>query len=144
MIKKSTRRYDVEIYKNEELTKEILDSIKVGDRISQTTKYMKVVGVSENYIFAIQNLFGEAYYSIFDKHPSGFSYNMIYYPHCRERGKYYCGTMGLIGGGTYEDYNTPEGVEENLRVLESGEVEMSVRRCYTYNELTIARGKKDE
>ena len=141
MVRKETRNYNIEIYKNEELTKEILDSIKVGDRISQETKYMKVVGVSENFIFATQNLFGEVYYAVFDKNPSEGSHNAVWYPNCRIKGKYYCAPMGLIGGESYEEYDTPEGVQKNLEALESGKVETSWRRAYTYYELTIARKK---
>lgn len=133
MIKRIKKVYD----NPTELSKEIFDEIKVGDSISQGKKPMKVVGISENYIFAVQNNFGELYYSIFSKHPATHSRNEYNYPHCLKLNYYYCGPMNLIGGGSYEDYNTQEGVKENLRVLESGEFEISERRTYTYDKLTV-------
>lgn len=126
---KQSRNFNIKVYKNSEVTKEILDDIKVGDRISQTTKYMKVVGVSENFIFAVQNNFGELWHSVFSKTPD---YN----------GRYFCGPMNGMGGCAWEDVDTPEGVQKNLDLLESRVAEISRRRTFYYTFLTIAKKKE--
>ena len=133
MIKRIKKVYD----NPTELSKEIFDEIKVEDSISQGKKPMKVVGVSENYIFAVQNNFGELYYSIFSKHPATHSRNELYMPYCLKKDYYYCGPMNILFGESYADIDTEEGVKENLRVLESGEFEISEKRAYTYDTLTV-------
>lgn len=131
------------IINNKDLTIDIWNSIKVGDSISQGKKPMRVIGVNDKYVIALQNNFGEVYYSIFDKYPSDCSYNYIYAPHCRIKDSYYCGPTNLWGGSLpnccENDLKniTKEEVEEWLRQLNCGDIEISLRQSYTYPQLTI-------
>lgn len=126
------------IYNNpNDLDIEVFNSIKVGDSISQGKKPMKVLAVSDNYIFAVQNNFGKMYYSIFAKKPSTTTYNEFYYPNCRKTGYYYCGPMDNWGGSAVYDIKTEEGARANLMHIESGDSEISWKRNYTYKKLTV-------
>lgn len=49
-----------------DITREILDTIKVGDlvKINDWTKPLRVKAVSENYFVMVSNLFGKPMYSV--------------------------------------------------------------------------------
>lgn len=95
------------------LTKEVLDSIKVGDRVKCNgwKKPMKITAVSENYFIMTQNLFGRVYYSICEKLPSKITCN-----HYNE-GMFRIGADNYYG---YYDYDNKEECEEALIRLEDG------------------------
>lgn len=54
-----------------EVTREILNTIKVGDlvRVNNWDKPMQVKAVSENYFVMTQNMSGDTYYSVCSKLP---------------------------------------------------------------------------
>ena len=111
--------------------KAILDTIKVGDLIlcNEWKKPLRVQIVSENFFIMTQNLFGQCCYSIFDKRPSNFSRNSI-----REK-------FPTIGMDNYIfgkfDYFKPEDLKAAIKELESGEMELSVRRSCALINIAI-------
>lgn len=96
-----------------EITKEVLDTIEVGDFVKCNTwqKPMIVVAVSKNYFIMLQKHFGEFAYSICEKLPSKLTHNM-YNKGCFRIGpdNYYC---------AYSYYNLKD-CEEALIRLEDG------------------------
>ena len=96
-----------------ELTKEILDGIKVGDfvKCNHWKKPMIVVAVSKNYFIMVAKHFKTFTYSICEKLPSKFTHNM-YDEGCFRIGadNYYC----------YYDYCKLKNCEEALIRLEDG------------------------
>ena len=83
-----------------EITKDVLDNIKVGMlvKINDWKRPMKVVGVSENYFCMIQNVCGNICYSVCEKKPwSGIRYNQMI------GGMFHCSTDNMVFG--YMDHN---------------------------------------
>lgn len=120
----------------DEVTKEILDTIKVGNmvKINDWRKPMKVVGVSENYFCMIQNNFGELYYSVCEKKPwKGIRYNAMI------GGRFHCGTDNMVFG--YGDFgyrfDNEEQIREYLSAFERGEIELSQRTSVPISRLYI-------
>ena len=97
----------------EEVTKDILDSIEVGNfvKCNGWRKPMMVVAVSKNYFIMIARHFKTFTYSICEKLPSKFTHNM-YDEGCFRIGpdNYYC----------YYDYFNLEECKEALIRLEDG------------------------
>lgn len=120
-----------EIYKRP--TKEVLDTIKVGDLIkcNDWKKPLSVKAVSENYFIMVRNHFGQPLYSICDKRPSDFSRNYIEY------GKPTIGMDSWVFGRF--DYFNQEDIDEAIKELESGETEMSVRNSVALEIIYIKR-----
>ena len=84
-----------------EITKEILDNIKVGMlvKINDWKRPMKVVGVSENYFCMIQKVCGKISYSVCEKKPwGGIRHNSM------RGGMFHCGTDNMIFGYLGFDY----------------------------------------
>lgn len=95
--------------------------LQVGDkiRVNDWEEIFTVCGVSENYVLAHS---GQEY-TIISKHPTNYQYNGIM------TGAYVCAPDSLIFGyaGGYH-FDNAEWVEIYLNELESGKIEMSIRR----------------
>lgn len=124
-----------------EITKEVLDTIKIGDliKVNDWKKPMQVKGVSENYAVMVQKNFGKEYYSVIEKKPwEGTVHNLM------TSGNFHCGKDNWIFGSAYFDYNfnNVEGVVKYLQEFESGETELSVRNAIPILELHVKSGQK--
>lgn len=122
-------------YKQITLNKEELDKIKPGQfvKINNWYRGLKVKAITENYIIAAKKSFDGFIYSVIYKHPANFNHNKIV------KDKYYCGTDNKIFGDMYFDYNFDdiEKIQDYLNRFESGELEISHRRCESINTLFI-------
>lgn len=81
-----------------DITREILDTIKVGDlvKINDWTKPLRVKAVSENYFVMVSNLFGKPMYSVCSKLPwKGVRHNAM------TGGMFHCGADNWIFGSPY-------------------------------------------
>ena len=124
-----------------DITREILDTIKVGDliKVNDWKKPMRVKAVSENYFVMTQNLFGDTYYSVCSKLPwEGIRYNSM------RGGMFHCSTDDWVFGSPlsidYENLYQFENEEANQKYLqqfEDGECELSERRGIAIYELYI-------
>lgn len=127
------------------VTKEILDTIKVGDlvKINDWKKPMKVKAVSENYFVMTQKQFGNTYYSVCSKLPwNGFMYNNM------RGGMFHCSSDNWIFGSPlsiyYPDLYEFENEDANQKYLqqfESGECELSERRGIAIYDLYVKGGE---
>lgn len=120
----------------ENVTKEILDNIKVGNlvKINNWKRPMKVVGVSENYFAMIQKICGKVYYSICEKKPwDGIRHNDMI------GGMFHIGTDDMIFGYMDFDYefNDEKQIKNYLQAFENGEIELSVRRSVPIYDLYV-------
>ena len=123
-----------------DITKPLLDEIKVGDliRVNDQKKPMRVNSVSENYFVMTQNNFGEIYYSVVEKKPwteGGISRNKM------AGGMFHCGTDNVIGGcATMPHYFENESIAyEYLERFECGYFELSVRTSIPIHHLYVKR-----
>lgn len=119
-----------------EITKDILDSVKVGMlvKINNWKRPMKVVGVSENYFCMIQKVCGNVCYSVCEKKPwGGIRHNAM------QGGMFHCGTDNMIFGYIGFDYkfDDEEQIKEYLQAFESEEIELSVRNGIPIFDLYI-------
>ena len=119
-----------------EITKNILDDIKIGDlvKINDWRRPMRVVGVSENYFCMIQKVCGEICYSVCEKKEwEGIRYNAMV------GGMFHCGTDNIVFG--YDDFNykfdDEKQIQKYLNAFESGEVQLSVRTSIPIVELYV-------
>jgi len=118
------------------VTKEILDSIKTGNfiKINDWKRPMKVVGVSDNYFVMIQKVCGNICYSVCEKKPwGGIRYNAM------RGGMFHCSTDNTLFGFIDFDYKF-DNSEENKRYLkafENGDIEISQRNAVPIFELYI-------
>ena len=127
------------VYEN--VTREILDTVKVGDliKVNDWKKPMKVKAVSENYFVMTQNIFGNIYYSVCSKLPwEGIRHNDF------TGGMYHCGPDDYIFGSPlcadYDDLYTFEDEVANRKYLESfenGETQLSERRGICIDSIAI-------
>lgn len=121
-----------------EIKKEILDSIKVGDyiKINDWKRPLIVRGVSKNYFFMSQNMFGKVLYSVCEKIPwGGIRYNAM------RGGMFHCGTDNMVFGYCDFDYETKD-VDEINQYLEAFEnktygLELSHRTSVPIYELYV-------
>lgn len=126
------------------ITKEILDTIKVGDliKVNNWKKPMKVKAVSANYFVMTQNLFGDTYYSVCEKLPwGGVRYNAMV------GGMFHCSTDSWIFGCPlsvdYKHLYKFENDEANKRYLqefENGNYVLSERRGIAIYDLYVKGG----
>lgn len=117
------------------ITKEILDGIKVGNtiRINDWKRGMRVVGVSDNYFVMIQKVCGNIAYSVCEKKPwGGIRYNAM-------RGSmFHCGTDNMVFGYDVDyKFKDEEEIKRYLNAFESGEIELSVRRAVPIYDLYV-------
>lgn len=129
--------------KYDSVTKEILDTICVGDliKINEWKMPLRVKAVSENYFVMTRKQFGQTVYSVCSKLPwAGIRHNKM----CG--GMFHCSTDNWVFGSPlsvdYEhlyDFEDTEANEKYLQSFESGETELSERRGVPIYELFIKR-----
>lgn len=110
----------------------IIRNLKVGNtiQINNWKDIFTVCGVSENFILA--NCFESKEYTIIPKKPVDYCYNGI------PVGSFVCSPDHLVfgyAGGYY--FDNPDWVEKYLSELETGELEISMRRREKINSIVI-------
>lgn len=121
-----------------EITKELLDSVQVGDLVKCNDWKVpyRVYGVSENYFVMARRMFKNWCYSVCEKKPwPGIRHNAM------TGGMFHIGTdnwiFGYIGG---YDFTDPDNAKEYLDCFENGETELSVRRSCPLESISIKKG----
>ncbi len=108
------------------ITKELLDSIKVGDliKVNDWKKPLRVKGVSENYFVMSTKTFGKTDYSVCEKKPwDGIRHNSMV------GGMFHVGTDAWIFGspvfkdGDYYNFENKELTYDYLKSFELSEME---------------------
>lgn len=124
-------------YADKEITREILDSVNIGDyvRCNDWKRSMRVVGVSDNYFIMATKAFGRWIYSVCDKIPfNGIRYNSLI------GGYFSIGTDNYIFGvpmkNAYE-FDNEEFVSEYLQAFEKKDCELSMRRSCALTSIAI-------
>ena len=125
------------------ITKEILDTVKVGDliKINDWKKPMRVKAVSENYFVMTNKQFGDTYYSVCSKTPwgdKGRRHNRMV------GGMFHCGTdnwiFGTPLGVEYEniyEFNDEKSNKLYLQEFENGKTRISERSGIAIYDLYI-------
>lgn len=138
-------------YQGDEVTKELLDSIKYGDfiKVNDWGKWHKVMGVVDDYFVVTCNMFGKEYYSVCEKLPwRGTRHNEMI------GGKFHMGTAKMKGVlpkyiVTKEDYGVDFDDQENcilyLKTFELGNMnpdksEITPRNSIPINIIHIRKG----
>lgn len=131
-MKKSYMRYV-----DKEITREILDSVKIGDyvRCNDWKRSMKVVGVSENYFVMAIKAFGRWIYSVCEKTPfKGIRHNSLI------GGYFSIGTdnysFGVPMKNAYE-FDNEEFISKYLKAFEEKDCELSMRRSCALISIAI-------
>ena len=124
-----------------EVTREALDTIKVGDliKVNDWTKPMRVKAVSENYFVMTQKQFGDTYYSVCSKLPwKGIRHNAM------RGGMFHCGPDSWIFGAPVSidydnlyEFDNEEANQAYLKSFEDGESEISERRGVAIYDLYV-------
>ena len=124
-----------------EITREILDTIKVGDlvRVNDWKKPMKVKAVSENYFVMTQNMFGDTYYSVCSKLPwDSVRHNAMV------GGMFHCGCDDWIFGSPLTighenvyQFNNEETNKRYLQDFEDGKTHISERNGIAIYDLYV-------
>lgn len=129
-----------------EVTKEVLNSIKVGDlvKINDWEKPMRVRGVSDNYFVMTQKQFKETIYSVCEKkvlEPETYIHNRMI------GGNFHCSTddrtFGFIPehfdmeNGKQYDFDNYNWVKEYLNAFETGKIELSERHGIAIHSILI-------
>ena len=120
-----------------EITKELLDSVKVGDLVkcNDWKVPFRVKGVSENYFVMARKTFGQTDYSICEKKPwPGIRHNAM------TGGMFHISTDDWIFGwsGGY-DFDDQQNMAAYLASLEKGETCISERRGCPLTTMVIKR-----
>lgn len=123
-----------------EITKELLDSVQVGDLIkcNEWTSPLRVKGVSENYFVMARKMFGETNYSICEKKPwDGTRYNAF------RGGMFHISTDNLIFSwmGGY-DFDDEANMKKYLEALENGDIGLSLRSGCPLERIAIKKVKE--
>lgn len=122
-------------YINISITKEVLDSIKVGDflRCNEWKRAMKVKATSNNYILISSNAFGKTLYAVLEKIPfKGIQYNNL------KGGFFSVGTDNTIFGDDLEyKFDNSEVCNKYLEKFESKQLELSMRNSCALWEINI-------
>lgn len=121
-----------------ELTKEVLDSLQVGDlvRVNDWKKPMKIKGVSENYAVMIEKQFGNTYYSVIEKKPrTDGQHNAM------RQGYFHCGKDDWIFGDPEFNYkfDDVQAISRYLQTFEVGESHLSERNAIPIMQLYVKR-----
>ena len=99
------------------ITKEVLDSVKAGDKIKVNDwgKPLTVKGVTENYFVMATKQFKDTIYSVCEKKPSEYSHNDM------TKGMFHVGTDAWIFGwkGKEYEFDNPEWVQKYLESFET-------------------------
>lgn len=132
-----------EVYEN--VSREILDSVKVGDKIkcNLAKKPSTVVGVSENYFVMIQKNFGLTYYSVCEKKRVDFGRRNF------EKDQFRIGPDFWIFGFLSKDFsfddneqyrwNDENWIKEYLQSFEEGISQLSERKSIGVGRIEIKR-----
>lgn len=122
-----------------EITKELLDSICVGDlvKVNNWKKPLRVKGVSANYFVMATKQFGKTVYSVCEKKPwGGIRHNEM------TGGLFHVGRdswlFGWIGFDDY-DFENAKKTAEYLQSFEVSESEISCRNAIPIRLLQIKR-----
>lgn len=119
-----------------EVTKEVLDTIKIGDliKVNGWQKPMRIKGVSENYAVMIQKNFEETYYSVIEKKPRAAGQH-----NSMRQGFFHCGKDDWIFGSTQfnYDFENQAAVYEYLQEFESEKTHLSERNAIPILEIHI-------
>lgn len=102
-----------------------LNDVKVGDLICDnvTKKPMRIMAVSENYLYGIQKNFGKEYYTVYAKEPEGIYHNGNgWHIPTKNNQKFFFRGPGNTWG--IDDNLSPE---EILEEFEKGEIDISWR-----------------
>lgn len=128
------------------VTKEILDTICVGDliKINEWKMPLRVKAVSDNYFVMTRKQFGQTVYSVCSKLPwDGIRHNEM------RGGMFHCSTDNWVFGSPisvdYEylyDFEDAEANDKYLQSFESGETELSERRGIPIYELYVKSTRK--
>lgn len=122
----------------DEITKELLDQIEVGDlvKVNDWKKPLRVKAVSENYFVMATKAFGETIYAVCEKKPwGGIRYNAM------RGGMFHVGTDSWIFGWTEGyDFDNPEIADRYLQSFEEGESEISPRNAVPIFTIQIKKG----
>lgn len=118
-----------------EITKDILNTIKVGDliKINEWKKPMRVVGVSDNYFCMIMKVAGKVCYSVCEKKAwQGIKYNAMI------GGMFHCSTDNMVFGYdiSYKFDNDNE-IKRYLQAFEDGKIGLSYRNAVPIFKLYI-------
>lgn len=130
-------------FSENEITKEVLDSIEVGDliKINDWKIAFRVKAVSKNYFVMARNMFKHTQYSVCEKKPwGGIRYNSML------GGRYHCGTdnfvfghpLCLVSNNLYK-FENEEVNKEYLESFENGECELSARTSVAIFDLYIKK-----
>lgn len=112
-------------------TKEVLDTIEVGDLIkcNDWKGSYRVKAVSENYFIATRPFFSNVLYTICHKDKAGFQHNYIV-----DDLPYIGPDNYVFGNFTYKD-----DCDDAIKELESGEMEISERRGVALYRIQIKK-----
>lgn len=116
------------------ITREILETIEINDLVkcNDWVKPMRVVAVSENYIFLTKKHFTEHMYSIIEKKECNFNHNEM------REGMYHCGIDDLVFDLNI-DFDNKDECSEILEDFEIGEIALSVRRSIPLSTIQIKK-----
>lgn len=125
-----------EAYTGEDVTREVLDSIKVGDLviINDWKRPLRVRGVSENYFVMARPAFGETIYSVCEKKPWGGKIR-----NAMRGGMYHVGTDN--GNAESHEFADPDVVRRYLDGFECGSTELSCRTSVPILAISIKKAE---
>lgn len=132
----------------ENVTREILNEVKVGDliKVNDWNDPMVVMAVSPNYFVMVSEENGESYYSVCSKIPwDGVRYNSMV------GGMFYCGPDDWLLGSPlcngredFYKFKKPEWAAEYLQSFEDGESRVSERHGVAIHTLYIKNLPREE
>lgn len=130
-----------EYFEKPNITKELLDTIKVGDkvRINNWRAYFDVVAVSKNYFIMTRPVKDTFLYSICEKNKRGYEHNLCYQPKCGfSSDEFVC---GADDHWCKYDYSKKNELKLAIKELEEGELKVSTKRGLGIKKIYIKRGK---
>lgn len=131
-----------EIYDKPDITKELLNTIKVGDFIKVNTwkRPLKVIAVSENFFIMWRPFIKTWLYSICEKSKRGYEHNLWYRPNNGFMAdEFVCGSDDHY---TKYNYSDEKECQKALKELESGKLEVTTRHGWGIWHLEIKRGAR--
>lgn len=118
-----------------DVTREILDTIKVGDwvKINDWKRPLRVKAVSKNFLVMNRKQFNDVIYSVCSKVPfDGIGYNSMV------GGMFHCGTDNSLFGSLYGyKFDDAEKSQKYLDEFENGNIHLSVRTSVPIYDLFI-------
>ena len=125
-------------YEHKDITKELLDTIKVNDfvKINTWKRPMKVIAISENFIIMWRKHFKTFAYSILEKFKRGYSHNLINDNCGFSFDDFVCGPDNSY---CKFDYSNKDDCEKALEELENGNLEVSTRHGWGVHYIEIKK-----